>query len=101
MTVVKLSYQLKLTNHTNMYICDECQIKVGSHCMSDQHQGERRKLTARYEALVTSYRRLTPQWCKCTYLKNIYSTYNFTVPSPVEIRYQIDIIYYIYSILST
>ena len=32
----------------------ECQIKVGSHCMSDQLQGERRKLTALYEALVTS-----------------------------------------------
>ena len=30
--------------------------------MSDQLQGERRKLTARYEALVTSSWRLTQQW---------------------------------------
>jgi len=29
--------------------------------MSDQLQGERRKLTARYEALMTSTRRLTQQ----------------------------------------
>ena len=62
MTVVKLSYQLKLTNHTILYITViECQIKVGSHCMSDQLQGERRKLTARYEALMTSSCRLTQQ----------------------------------------
>jgi len=39
----------------------ECQIKVGSHCMSDQLQGEHRKLTARYEAFVTSSWRLTQQ----------------------------------------
>ena len=37
---------------TILYIVVECQIKVGSHCMSDQLQGERRKLTARYEALT-------------------------------------------------
>ena len=55
MTVVKLSYQLKLTNHTILYI------KVGSLCMSDQFQGERRKLTAQYEALMTSSWRLTQQ----------------------------------------
>ena len=42
MTVVKLSYLLKLTNHTILYIYIECQIKVGLHCMSDQLQGERR-----------------------------------------------------------
>ena len=48
MTVVKLSYQLKLTNHTILYKVIECQIKVGPHCKSDQLQGERRKLTARY-----------------------------------------------------
>ena len=35
MTVVKLSYQLKLTNHTILYKVIECQINVGSHCMSD------------------------------------------------------------------
>ena len=52
MTVVKLSYQLKLTNHTILCKVIECQIKVGSHCKSDQLQGERRKLTARYEALM-------------------------------------------------
>ena len=61
MTVVKLSYQLKLTNHTILYIYVECQIKVELHCMSDQLQGERRKLTARYEALMTSSWRLTQQ----------------------------------------
>ena len=61
MTVVKLSYQLKLTNHTILYKVIECQIKVGSHCKSDQLQGERRKLTARYEALMTSSCHLTQQ----------------------------------------
>ncbi len=61
MTVVKLSYLLKLTNYTILYIYIECQIKVGLHCMSDQLQGERRKLTARYKALMTSSWRLTQQ----------------------------------------
>ena len=36
-------------------------IYISSHCMSDQLQGERRKLTARYKALMTSSRRLTQQ----------------------------------------
>jgi hypothetical protein len=61
MTVVKLSYLLKLTNHTILYIYVECQIKVGLHCMSDQLQGECRKLTARYEELMTSSWRLMQQ----------------------------------------
>ena len=52
MNIVKLSYQLKLTSHTILYKVIECEIKVGSHCKSDQLQGERRKLTARYEALM-------------------------------------------------
>ena len=58
MTVVKLSYQLKLTNHTILYKVIECQIKVGSHCKSDQLQI---KFTARYEALMTSSCHLTQQ----------------------------------------
>ena len=52
MIIVKLSYLLKLTNHTIIFIYIECQIKVGLHCMSDQLQGERRKIIARYEALT-------------------------------------------------
>jgi len=61
MVIVKLSYLLKLTNHTILFIYIECKIKVGLHCMSDQLQGERRKLTARYEALMTPSWRLTQQ----------------------------------------
>ena len=59
MTVVKLSYQIKLTNHTILYKLLIVRSKSDHTAMSDQLQGERRKLTARYEALVTSSWRLT------------------------------------------
>jgi len=55
--------RLRLLSHNNsITIVIECQIKVGSHYMSDRLQGERRKLIAQYEALVTSSWRLTQQW---------------------------------------
>jgi hypothetical protein len=54
MSEIRLSYSNSIT-----IVVDECQIKVGSHYMSDQLQGEHRKLIARYKALVTSSWRLT------------------------------------------